>query len=438
MGIDWKETMVSLKRIGSTLILFLGLNAFVDTFFSFERGNFTVRLVPYAFKSFQLFLMTTVVVYFLGQRTLRIKVEPLFWLLFLFTGDIVVSTLYADDTVNPTDLARTVFWVLAALAVYFLRQADCLDEKLLYRMVVFNFFWVCLRITAYKLFNIWIGAEVNSDAIGEFTKDGVVNNLGYSLVWLAPLYLAFESKHRFPILLAVFFSMLASFKRGALLGLIFGFLAYYVLNRRVKGRNRGSIVPDLLRASLILALAAGAFFLFKDYILYRMADIDGDKSFGSGRATFYQIVLDHWDNFVGTKKMIGAGFFQVMPMLGLYWEAAIPAHSDWLETLYDQGILGVSILASIHLLLLAKVWRAIQQRASYGPQLAYTYVIFFLTSVYSISLYSFDTAWFGVSLGYYLGTDVLEKRRLPAAESVETSDENSPPLASPEVASKAP
>lgn len=402
--------MVSIKKLGSALLLLLGLNVFLDTFFSFERGNFTVRLVPYAFKSLQVALMLSIILYFLGQRVRAVKIDPLFWLLLLLIGDMTVSIFYADDVVNPTDLARMVFWVLAGLAVYFLKQADCLDEKMLYRMVLFNFAWVCFRILAYKLLGFWVGAHVMDSEGNGFDNDGVINNLGYSLVWLAPLYLAFESKYRFPVLLTVSFAMVAAFKRGALMGLILGFLAYYIFNRRVPNPHKSRLASDLLRACLILAMAGGAFLLFKDHILARMDDIGGDKSLGSGRGIFYQIVLDHWDGFLGVKKFIGAGFFQVMPMLGLYYENAIPAHSDWLETLYDQGILGVSILACIHLWLIFRILQAFRNRSSWGPPFAYSYTIFFLASIYSITLYTFDTAWFGISLGYYLGTGVLERR----------------------------
>lgn len=423
--------MVSVKKLGSALILLLGLNVFLDTFFSFERGNFTVRLVPYAFKSLQVALMLVIILYFLGQRMRAVKIDPLFWLLFLLIGDMIVSMLYADDVVNPTDLARMVFWVLAGLAVYFLRQADCLDETMLYRMVLFNFAWVCFRILAYKLLGLWVGAHVMDSEGNDFDNDGVINNLGYSLVWLVPLYLVFESKYRFPVVLTVFFAMVAAFKRGALMGLILGFFAYYVLNRRVPREGKSRLAWDLFRACVVLAMAGGAFLLFKDHILARMDDIGGDKSLGSGRGIFYEIVLDHWEHFIGYKKLIGAGFFQVMPMLGLYYENAIPAHSDWLETLYDQGILGVSILACIHLWMVARLLEAIRGRASWGPQFAYSYAIFFLASVYSITLYSFDTAWFGISLGYYLGTGILEKRRLREA-AVAGNEEI--PLADPSLA----
>ncbi len=402
---------MSLRRIGSILIVLIGFNVFLDTFFSFERGNFTIRLVPYAFKSLQLFLMLVIIFYFLSQRIIPIKIPPVFWLFFFFVGDMVASVFYAQDQVNPTDLARMIFWVLAAFAICLLRQADCLEEKVMFGMVVFNLGWVCFRILAFKVLNIWIGAQVSYDETVGFDNDGVVNNLGYSLVWLVPLFLLFKSKIRFPLLFIVLFSMVASFKRGALLGLILGSVVYYFLDRRVRGRQNRSLVKDMAMVLAVLALAGVGFLLFKDHILARMEDISGDKSFGSGREIFYQIVLNHWERFVGMKKVIGAGFFQVMPMLGLYYENAIPAHSDWLETLYDQGFIGVAMLAAIHSAIVIRILETIKKGREWGPHLAYSYVIFFLSSVYSITLYSFDTTWFGVSLGYYLGTDILFKRR---------------------------
>ncbi len=407
---------MTLRRIGSILIVLMGLNAFVGSFFTFERGNFTLRLVPYAFKFFQLFLMLTIIIYFLVQRTIRIKTDHLFWIIFLLIGDMGISIFYASDPVNPTDFARVLFWVFAAFAIYFLRQADCLDEKILYQMVLFNLFWVCLRILAYKLFNIWIGVDTGN--FGD-TRDGVVGSLSYTLVWFVPLFLLFESKIKFPVLLTVLFAMLAPFKRGALLGLILGSLVYYFLNRRVPGRNKGSLARDAIQVLALLILGGVGFLVFKEHILDRLSDIGGDKSLGSGRGIFYQIVLNHWENFMGIKKLIGAGFFAVMPMLGTYYEQAIPAHSDWLETLYDQGIIGVSILTLFHLLFIARVLGVIRKRAEFGPHLAYSYTIFFLASVYSVTLYNFETSWFGVSMGYYLGTEALMKRK-KARETVPT------------------
>ena len=407
--------MLSLRSIGSALILLMGSNAFVDTFFTFERGNFTVRLIPYAFKGLQVMLMLVVVLYFAGQKSVRDRIEPLFLILFLLLGDVMASVLYAQGIVNPTDLARLIFWLLAALAVYFLRQNGCLDEKVLWGAVVFSL--VCLRILSYKLLGLWIGAEVNPDETGGFDEDGVVNNLGYSLVWLVPLFLSFESKFRLPVLLVVFFSMLASFKRGALVGLILGFLAYYFADWRVRGKGPKRLALDLACAMLVVALAGAGFLLFQDHILERMSDVDGDKALGSGREIFYQIVLHHWLDFGGPRKIIGAGFYQVMPMLGLYYENAIPAHSDWLETLYDQGIIGTLILCAAHVALVTRVRSALRRRLPLAPSLAYSYVIFLLASVYSITLYNFDTLWFGISLGYYLGTPgLLKEAPAPGAE----------------------
>ncbi|HJT24741.1 MAG TPA: O-antigen ligase family protein, partial [bacterium] len=206
-------------------------------------------------------------------------------------------------------------------------------------------------------------------------------------------------------------------------GLILGFLAYYFADWRVRGRSGKRLAQDLACALLILVLAAGGFFLFKDHILSRMSDVGGDKALGSGREIFYQIVLNHWLDFGVGHKIIGAGFYQVMPMLGLYYENAIPAHSDWLETLYDQGIIGVLILTTSHLLLVGRVFSSLKRRSPLAPSMAYSYVIFFLASVYSITLYNFDTLWFGVSLGYYLGTGEPAVQGLPETARLRDKEE---------------
>lgn len=150
----------------------MGLNAFLDSFFSFERGNFPTRTIPYIFKLSQMGLMFIVIIYFLNQRSIRIKMDPLFWALFLFAGDMALSVLYAPDSINPTDLARMLFWVTAGYAVYLLRQADCLDEKMLLRMILFNFFWVCFRILAYKVLHLGSAPSPMNRASGGLTRMG--------------------------------------------------------------------------------------------------------------------------------------------------------------------------------------------------------------------------------------------------------------------------
>lgn len=221
----------------------------------------------------------------------------------------------------------------------------------------------------------------------------------------------FDSKIKFPVLLMVFFSMVASFKRGALVGLIVGFPIYYFLNRRVQPGKPGTLTRDMVRFAIVLGLAGLGFLVFKEHILTRMDDVGGNKSFGSGRGEIYSVVLKHFERLDGMRKVIGAGFFEAVPMLGRYSEREITAHSDWLETLYDQGFIGVGIMALIHCLFIIRLLREYLKKSVYGPSLAYSYIIFFLANIYSIVLYTFDSTWFGVSLGYYLGTGVLLGRK---------------------------
>lgn len=394
--------MISLKRIGSALVVLLGLSAFVDAFFSF--GESASRLVPYAFKGLLILLILAVIVYFLSQRVVPVQVNILFPLLFTILALMSTGVFYAKDPVNPTDLARVFLWILTFFAVYLLRQADCLDEGLLRLAVVCDVGWICLRILAFKLFHVWIGAETPFGPVGE------CSSMCYFLIWFVPLLLMLQTRHVFPLMLLIFFTMVSAFKRGALLGLILGFVAYYLLSRRTR-RERWNPFQDLAKLLPILVLAGGGFLMFKEHITGHMADLSGGQGLGSGRQIFYQIILRRWMDFDWPDKLFGAGFFQVEPMLSLYYFSGVPAHSDWLETLYDEGLFGLGLLVLVHLLLIYMTLNAAGKRRAYAPAMAYAYVVFLLSGIYSTTFYSFDTTWFGVAMGYCLGTGVLEARR---------------------------
>ncbi len=403
--------MVSLKRIGSSLIVLLGLSAFVDAFFSF--GESASRLVPYAFKGLLILVILTVIFFFLSQRSVPIQVNLLFPVLLLVLALMTAGVFYARDPVNPTDLARVFLWILTLFAVYLLRQAGCLDEGLLRLTVLCDIGWICLRILAYKLFHLWIGAET------PFGPTGECSSMCYFLVWFAPLLLMLQTRHVFSLMLLIFFTMVSAFKRGALLGFVLGFFVYYLLSRWVR-RDQWNPFRDLTRLLPILGLAGLGFVLFKEHITEHMSDLSGVQGLGSGRQIFYQIILRRWMDFDWIDKLLGAGFFQVEPMLSLYYFSGVPAHSDWLETLYDEGLLGLVLLALIHLLLIYMVLKAAGKRRAYAPAMAYAYLVFFLSGIYSTTFYSFDTTWFGVTMGYCLGTGVLTARLerespLPAA-----------------------
>jgi O-antigen ligase len=56
------------------------------------------------------------------------------------------------------------------------------------------------------------------------------------------------------------------------------------------------------------------------------------------------------------------------------------AHNDWLEVLFDYGIIGLAIYSALHVVLISRVVRMVLGRSVYGPAMASSYVLFFILS----------------------------------------------------------
>lgn len=164
------------------------------------------------------------------------------------------------------------------------------------------------------------------------------NNSSYFLLYFMPIVLCLGNKYLKWILVGIIsFAVFASFKRGCVVALVATFVTYYYFQYiKVKGGTRGFI-------SLLLLLAL---FLFTGYsilnssndifshLVSRFANIGEDG--GSGRTDVYKVT---WDMIISSdlpSLLFGHGWNMVIrdsPM-------SLSAHNDYLECLYDFGIIG--------------------------------------------------------------------------------------------------
>ena len=204
-----------------------------------------------------------------------------------------------------------------------------------------------------------------------------------------------------------FIAILISFKRGAMFAVIlssFSYLTvYFWMNTSFK--NLIKIVFLMLSVLFLFSIAIAVVHEVRpDFFERRVADIvDKDKAIGSGRGEFFPFLISSYiDSFHSSpiNFFLGFGSRSVEKTLtGGYY-----AHSDWLQLVYDYGLLGFFVLVWIHISILRLIFKGIKQKFIFVPALAMNYTIFFLLNIYSGILFFPNTIYFGIflSLYYYL------------------------------------
>lgn len=128
---------------------------------------------------------------------------------------------------------------------------------------------------------------------------------------------------------------------------------------------------------------------------------DGSLRYGSGRSNFWLNVLEGWNDSTVFNKIFGLGFFSTVSTVQERSGPAIYAHNDYLETLHNFGILGLSLFLIFSAALIRFTVRVTKRIA---PLVGSIIIIGFLArSFFSGILYRTDTILFAVSSGLVLG-----------------------------------
>lgn len=226
------------------------------------------------------------------------------------------------------------------------------------------------------------------------------DNKGYTLVSAFPVLLLFYRKKTFPFLIGlVSIGVLIAGKRGAILCLLVSALIMYFFTRR---ENRKLTLTTFLYGLLGLMGFALLLSYFNEYIsavFERLFAITEDG--GSGRDKLY---ISYWEGYRNSNS------FHLIFGHGLYGgiknsNISYLAHSDWLEILFDYGLIG----ACLYLNVFAQLFRYLisdlrsQNKVYYYILLGATLILIIKSIISSTFLMSTETIWFYIPLTFVLG-----------------------------------
>ena len=192
---------------------------------------------------------------------------------------------------------------------------------------------------------------------------GLADNRGYTIVSCIPVILLFKNKKNiftFLLLLATV-GVIISGKRGALI--IWGIMLFFTLRTYFSKAIMSRIAKQytLLGVIVLVSLLAIVFNDFVCIAINRMLNIKG--SGGSGRDMIYKIYLNGWYSSSDFALIFGNGLFSATEKLSI----SKMAHNDWLQMMYDFGILGILFFTNL-----------IYQLISYCKRIRYFNPIYFI------------------------------------------------------------
>lgn len=233
-----------------------------------------------------------------------------------------------------------------------------------------------------------------------------VNLENYLLIWCIPLLLLGSPRGRNLLLVSLAVIPVAlSLKRGAALCLVSGFCVYgvtYICIAPAKGRFRGKVIALLLIAIVVVAVGSQ---WEKFSHTFATESTQGVGRYGSGRVEMWTWIVKEVFRSDPFSLVFGHGFMTLPKrMYGRLGIAGV-AHSDWLQILWDMGVVGIVLFAYVHVRLLVLLRFAWAQRHQCAPALAMGYTIFAMRNLFSGTAMpaGHDAVYFALLIGYASG-----------------------------------
>lgn len=207
------------------------------------------------------------------------------------------------------------------------------------------------RLRAYLLFFIIIDfcafqhsyqEKLISDLYG---RTDFTNNVSYSFLALMPMLYFYKKKPLFQYLLAsvLLMAIMMGMKRGAIVIGALCFFQFLYLNWKNASKTNEKMIICLLTV-LIMIVAwwyISDVLANNDYFIKRLQATEEMDS--SGRDDLVKIIWNkYWLNIDVVTLFLGNGANATIAFAGNY------AHQDWLETLCNNGLLGICILLSFY------------------------------------------------------------------------------------------
>ena len=252
---------------------------------------------------------------------------------------VLVILLYAPFATNP-QLAFAPLYVLLSFPFFY---SMSLEGKVSNRQIAF-FLLIGLALASNNTIQYYY--NLDSYTFEEIYEGNFTNNSSYTIALFLPFFFLLERKSAFHwlIILPACILVLIAQKRGAVLSSSIFLLSYLYLTLR----NRRSMT----RLFSLVAVASLIFLVYKGSSFFLQRFVDANSS---GRSEMYPFYLSRWMDGTFLRLLFGNGLYATMDLS--FKGNHLYAHSDFVEVIYDFGILGIGIYISMIIAILHDGYR---------------------------------------------------------------------------------
>lgn len=297
----------------------------------------------------------------------------LFWV-------VIISTIMPGHNDTTTSYINSIIWVILPILIfntsYYYVLHKGTNGTLESCFVYITGLFVITYFSFFDLDNILLNIHLGSS---------------YYALYILPIALIKPSiTTRLISIITVSLAIFSSVKRGGVMALALGLLAYIITQQIVSKRNKFSKV--IIGIAILLIFACIFFYigtLGDNNIFERFETIQEDQ--GSGRTEVWEEAWRLINNQGFGNYLIGNGFNTVVENSFLL----LSAHNDYLEAWFDFGLIGVLLYSIAILGYLRITFLCVLRKRKYAPEmvlLASTIIVLSLIS--HIAIYY----WFNVIL----------------------------------------
>lgn len=302
-----------------------------------------------------------------------IKREPALILLSVYSMFALTISVLSVKNFNTTSLFELIKIPFAgAIAIVFYsygyRKETLEDHKIMIKAT----FYISAAILCYQLGRYMLAGGIRSSGAGAVADV-------YYILGLLPFILAITEKKRqiIPIVVTAV-SIFISQKRAGFIALLGLIILYYLLGSGREKRMRNTVG----RVLVLLLLLLGGYYLmiYMDskfnlnlFLRMRMLETDG----GSGRSVIWGYVSDGIKKSKTMHLIFGHGINGVKNLVGTH------AHNDFLEIIYNYGIIALGLYVSFFFLQIKNAVRMIKEGYSHSAEFIASLFVSLCIAVFS-------------------------------------------------------
>ena len=275
---------------------------------------------------------------------------------------------YVNGGLNVTTFIDIALWPLVFICSEKWGKEIIFSDSIRKPLICISFAVIAFSIP--NLFTRYTGLDRAGYAVGAV----------YSVLMLLPFLLTLKKDNLQKVLIAgVVLVALVSSKRTALLSTVLALVCYFLFDAIISNkRERAKKILKMI--GLCIFLGAVMYLVIQKLnldILDRLNSITEDG--GSGRDEIWESVIWGFENSPLSQKLFGHGYHSVAALRG----RGQLAHNDYLEILYDYGVVGIFFTMMFVLTLLCRLLKLWKVKSPLFPVYIASMILFIIFSVAS-------------------------------------------------------